>query len=50
MAALLVHDAQWMGATLGGVGIVDVLTLVVVPGRLRLRADLARVVADFGRG
>jgi hypothetical protein len=50
MAALLVHDAQWMVATLGGVGIVDVLTLVVVPGRLRLRADLARVVADFGRG
>lgn len=51
VAALLVHnDAQWMVATLGGVGVVDVLTLVVVPDRLRLRGDLARVVADFGRG
>ena len=50
VAALLVHDAHWMVSTLGGVGVVDVLTLVVVPGRLRLRADLARVVADFGRG
>ena len=50
VAALLVHDGHWMAATLGGVAVVDVLTLLVVPGRLRLRGDLARVVADFGRG
>jgi hypothetical protein len=50
-AALLVHDGtQWMVATLGGVGVVDVLALAVVSGRLRLRGDLAHVVADFGRG
>ncbi len=51
VAALLVHgESQCMAATLAGVGVVDLLALVVVPGRLRLRADLSRVVAGFGRG
>jgi hypothetical protein len=51
VAALLVRgDSQWMAATLAAVGVVDLLALVVVPGRLRLRADLSRVVAGFGRG
>jgi hypothetical protein len=50
VAALLVHDErQWMLAALVGAGVVDVLAVMVVPGRLRLRADLARLVADFGR-
>ncbi|MGD0524525.1 MAG: hypothetical protein ABSE49_05260 [Polyangiaceae bacterium] len=50
VAALLVHDdGQGMVPILGGVAVVDVLALVVVLGRLRLRADLARVVAGFGR-
>jgi hypothetical protein len=49
VVALLVQGPPWIAPVLGSVAIVDVLTLVLLPGRLRLRRDLGRVVADFGR-
>ena len=48
-ALVLAPDPEWSPFLIGGLAAVDVLAALCLPGRVRLRGDLARVVADFGR-